>query len=136
MKLRTSHAHEEGGKREWSVSTTHFSGGGGVVRKLHGVRVTLDASGPVPVAGSAFELEAGLVLLAMGFTGPVRGGLLDELGVVLDSRGNVRVDEAYRTSAPKVFAAGDAKRGASLIVWAIAEGRRMAESIDRYLAVT
>jgi glutamate synthase (NADPH/NADH) small chain len=136
MKLRSSHAHEEGGKREWSVSTTHFSGDAGGVRKLHGVHVTLDKSGPVPVAGSAFELETELVLLAMGFTGPVRGGLLDELGVALDTRGNVKVDEAYRTSVSKVFAAGDVKRGASLIVWAIAEGRRMAEAIDRQLAHT
>ncbi|TAK01649.1 MAG: glutamate synthase subunit beta [Candidatus Manganitrophaceae bacterium] len=138
MQLRTSHAHEEGCKREWSVSTKAFLGKNGRVEKLQAVHVELktDAEGRtlfVEVPGSEFELQVDLVLLAMGFTGPVKKGLLADLGVKLDPRGNVAVDPNHRTSIEGVFAAGDMKRGASLIVWAIREGRDAAKGIDRYL---
>jgi glutamate synthase (NADPH/NADH) small chain len=133
MQLRTESAHEEGGLRDWSVSTVYFSGDEhGNVKKLHGIRV-----GPPPtfgpIAGSEFELDADLVLLAMGFTGPVRNGLLEELGIALDNRGNVQADANYMSSVPGVFAAGDTRRGQSLVVWAIAEGRKAARGIDEYL---
>ncbi|HET8760076.1 MAG TPA: glutamate synthase subunit beta, partial [Nitrospiria bacterium] len=139
MQLRSSHAHEEGCKREWSVSTTKLSGRNGRVEKLHAVRGEFekDAQGKtkmIEVPNSAFELNADLVLLAMGFTGPEKPGLLTDLGVPLDPRGNVSVDANYMSSVPGVFAAGDAKRGASLIVWAIAEGRKAAAGIERFLA--
>ncbi len=138
MQLRTSHAHEEGCKREWSISTTRFSGENGRVTKLHAIRVEFkkDAGGRmqmVEVPGSELVLNVDLVLLAMGFVHPVKQGLLADLGVKLDSRGNVAVDEDFMTSVDGVFAAGDMKRGASLIVWAIAEGRRAAAGIDKYL---
>jgi len=138
MQLRTSHAHEEGAQRDWSVATTAFSGDNGRVKRIHTVRVarrTL-ADGRTdfaPVAGSELEVEADLVLLAMGFTGVGRSRLLVELGVALDGRGNVASDQRYATSAEGVFAAGDARRGASLIVWAIQEGRDVAESITSWL---
>ncbi|HTT60590.1 MAG TPA: glutamate synthase subunit beta [Bryobacteraceae bacterium] len=133
MQLRTESSHEEGGHRDWSVSTTRFTGGEqGNVKQLHAVRV-----GPPPkfepVPGTEFTLEADLVLLAMGFLGPVRGGLLDSLGVKLDARGNVQANENYMTSVPGVFAAGDMRRGQSLVVWAISEGRQAARGIDQYL---
>jgi glutamate synthase (NADPH/NADH) small chain len=138
MMLRTSHAHEEGCQREWSVSTRRFSGKDGRVSRLHAVRVEMkaDAAGRtqfVETPGAEFELEADLVLLAMGFTGPVKEGLLTDLGVKLDARGNAAVDENQMTSVEGVFAAGDMKRGASLIVWAIREGRDAARGIDQYL---
>ncbi|WP_447979556.1 glutamate synthase subunit beta [Candidatus Nitrospira bockiana] len=133
MQLRTSHAHEEGCDRQWSVSTTAFSGRNGHVTKLHAQRVTFKDGKFVPIPNSEFELDVDLVLLAMGFTGPVKNGLLDRLGVAYDARGNVAVDEHFMTSVEGVFAGGDVKRGASLIVWAIAEGRKMAAGVDRYL---
>ncbi|MFL5508349.1 MAG: glutamate synthase subunit beta [Gemmatimonadaceae bacterium] len=138
MQLRTSHAHEEGTEREWSIATTAFSGENGRLKRLHGVRLEaqLLADGRTnfaPIAGSEFELEADLVLLAMGFTGPEKSKLLTDVGVALDSRGNVGTDGAHRTSVPGVFAAGDARRGASLIVWAIREGRDAADSIHSAL---
>lgn len=133
MQLRTSHAHEEGCDRQWSVSTTAFSGRNGHVTKLHGQRVSFKNGAFVPVPNTAFELEVDLVLLAMGFTGPVKDGLLDSLGVTYDARGSVAVDETFMTNVDGVFAGGDTKRGASLIVWAIAEGRKMAAGVDRYL---
>jgi glutamate synthase (NADPH/NADH) small chain len=138
MQLRTSHAHEEGCKREWSVSTQSFSGKNGQVEKLHAVRVEMksDSEGRPKMAeipGTEFELQVDLVLLAMGFTGPVKEGLLGELGVKLDGRGNVAVDKNHMTSIEGVFAAGDVKRGASLIVWAIREGRDAAKGIEQYL---
>jgi glutamate synthase (NADPH/NADH) small chain len=141
MQLRTSHAHEEGTERDWSVATTAFSGENGRVERLHGARLELQVGADgrteyARVAGTEFEIEADLVLLAMGFTGPVKSRLLVELGVELDGRGNIATDIAHRTSVPGVFAAGDAKRGASLIVWAIREGRDAAESIDRWLRVS
>ena len=141
MQLRTSHAHEEGCEREWSISTTSFSGAGGRVRELNAVRVVpgSDASGRptfTPVAGSDFTIRADLVLLAMGFTGPRRDGLLAELGVELARTGTVRTDDAHRTTVEGVFAAGDVRRGASLIVWAIREGRDVAASIHAHLTAS
>ena len=138
LQLRTSHAHEEGGAREWSVSTTAFGGEGGEVRRLHAVRVepfTADdgRSGFREMPDSAFTIEAELVLLAMGFTGPSKHRLLDDLGVQLTARGTVAADARHRTDVPGVFAAGDVTRGASLIVWAIREGRDAAEHVDAYL---
>lgn len=131
--LRMEAAHEEGGAREWSVLTTHFSGdSAGNVEKLHAVRV-----GPKPelvrVPDSEFFLETDLVLIAIGFSGPVRNGLLEQLALEFDYRGNLKTDAAFMTSVEGVFAAGDARRGQSLVVWAIAEGRRAAHHIDRYL---
>ena len=136
--LRSSTSHEEGGDRDWGISTTHFSGSGGKVEKLHAVRVRFsepDASGRrqlEPVAGSEFSIDADLVLLALGFLGPVREGMLGDLGVALSERGNVST-QGYATNVPGVFAAGDMRRGQSLVVWAIAEGRQAAAELDRYL---
>ena len=133
MQLRVESAHEEGGIRDWSVSTVKFTGdGNGNVRQLHAIRV-----GPAPrfepLPGTEFTLDADLVLLAMGFLGPVRNGLIDQLGVKLDKRGNVETNENHMSSVPGVFAAGDMRRGQSLVVWAIAEGRKAARGIDLYL---
>jgi glutamate synthase (NADPH/NADH) small chain len=134
MIYRVSSAHEEGGKRVYSVSTQEFLGGpDGRVRALRLVEVELSGGRFVPVPGTERELPATLVLLAMGFTGPQREGLLEQLGVDLDSRGNVARDGSYATSVPGVFVAGDMGRGQSLIVWAIAEGRSAAAAVDRYL---
>ena len=133
MQLRSSHAHEEGCDRQWSVSTTRFTGHNGQVTKLHASRVSFENGKFTPVPNSEVEMEADLVLLAMGFTGPVKHGLLDSLGVQYDARGNAAVDENCMTNVPGVFAGGDVKRGASLIVWAIAEGRKMAAGVDTYL---
>jgi glutamate synthase (NADPH/NADH) small chain len=138
MQLRTSHAHEEGTERDWSVATTAFSGENGRVKRIHAVRLERQVlsdgrSDFAQMPGSEFELEADLVLLAMGFTGPVKNQLLVDFGVELDSRGNIATDPAHRTSVPGVFAAGDAHRGASLIVWAIREGRDAADSISSWL---
>jgi glutamate synthase (NADPH) small chain len=133
MQLRIEGAHEEGGVRDWSLATTKFTGKGDV-QQLHGVRV-----GPPPkfepIPGTEFTMEADLVLIAMGFTGPVRGGMsmLDQLGVEIDSRGNVATDQNNMSSEPGIFAAGDMRRGQSLVVWAIAEGRKTAASVDAYL---
>jgi glutamate synthase (NADPH) small chain len=133
LQLRVEAAHEEGGVREWSVLTTHFSGDEqGNVNKLHCIRV-----GPKPalerMPGSEFYLDADLVLIAIGFSGPVRQGLLEQLRLAVDERGNMQTDPNYMTSVPGVFAAGDARRGQSLVVWAIAEGRKAAHHIDRFL---
>ena len=133
MQLRIESSHEEGGIRDWSVSTTHFTGDEqGRVRQLHGVRV-----GAPPkfegIAGSEFTMDADLVLLAMGFLGPVKNGMIEQLGVTLDGRGNVATDDRHMSSVPGVFAAGDMRRGQSLVVWAIAEGRRAAAGIDAWL---
>ena len=138
MKLRTSHAHEEGCVREWSVLTRSLSGSDGRVEKLHAIRVELEKGADgrmrfVEVAGSEMELEVDLVILAMGFTGPGRDALLQGLDLELDGRGNVAVGPDYQTSVEGIFAAGDVHRGASLIVWAIREGRDAAHAIDRYL---
>ena len=136
--FRVSSAHEEGGERLYSVSTERFSGdSSGRVALLHGVQVeTTTANGRLtvdPVAGSEFELPADLVLLAMGFVGPERGGLLDTLGVRITDRGTVWRDRDWMTSVPGVFVAGDMQRGQSLIVWAIADGRSCARGVDEYL---
>ena len=136
MKLRTSHAHEEGCDRQWSISTTKFSGHDGHVTKLHGQQVQFENGKFIPVSGSDFEMDVDLVLLAMGFTGPVQHGLLNDVGVAYGPRGSVAVDENFMTNVKGVFAAGDTKRGASLIVWAIAEGRKAAAGIQRYLLST
>ncbi len=133
MQLRVEGAHEEGGIREWSVATSKFKGDeNGNVKQLHGVRV-----GPPPkfepVPGTEFTMDADLVLLAMGFLGPVRNGMIEQLGVALDQRGNVSTDENYMSSVPGVFAAGDMRRGQSLVVWAIAEGRKAARGVDQFL---
>ena len=133
MQLRVEGAHEEGGAREWSVATTRFVGDGcGNLKQLQAIRV-----GPPPkfepLAGTDFSLDAELVLLAMGFLGPVREGLIEQLGVVLDQRGNIATDADYMSSVPGIFAAGDMRRGQSLVVWAISEGRNAAASVDRYL---
>ncbi len=133
MQLRVESSHEEGGLRDWSVSTVRFSGDEqGNVKKLHGVRVGAPPKFEA-IPGSEFELDVDLVLLAMGFTGPVRAGMLDQLGVALDTRGNVSTNATYMSSIPGVFAAGDTRRGQSLVVWAIAEGRKAARGVDEYL---
>jgi glutamate synthase (NADPH/NADH) small chain len=126
--LRVESSHEEGGDRNWAVQTTRFSGDGSV-SKLHYIRIG-------EAGGVEHSLDADLVLLAMGFTGPVRRGLLDHLGATLDGRGNLATadfEAPFQTSVTGVFAAGDARRGQSLVVWAIAEGRKAAAAIDRYL---
>jgi glutamate synthase (NADPH/NADH) small chain len=134
LKLRTSSSHEEGAERDFAVMTKAFLGHGGVAKALQCVRVDQRMQ---PLPGTEFELRADLVLLAMGFTGPVRDGLLDALGVSIDGRGNVAADtKEYKTSIDKVFACGDARRGQSLVVWAIREGRQAAHSIDRFLSGT
>ncbi|MGP0594939.1 glutamate synthase subunit beta [Nitrospira sp. T9] len=133
MQLRTSHAHEEGCDREWSIATTKFSGEKGHLTRLHATRVNFENGKVVPVPGAEIKMDVDLVLLAMGFTGPVKNGLLDSFGLQYDPRGNVAVDEHFMTNVDGVFATGDTKRGASLIVWAIAEGRKSAAGIHRYL---
>jgi glutamate synthase (NADPH/NADH) small chain len=131
--LRSETSHEEGGERIWSISTLEFLGDeNGHVRALRTTRV-----GPPPkfepLPGTEEVYEAELVLLAMGFTGPVKNGLLEQLGVEFDARGNVKADENFMTSVPGVFAAGDVRRGQSLVVWAIAEGRKAAEGVHEWL---
>jgi glutamate synthase (NADPH/NADH) small chain len=127
--LRVESSHEEGGKRDWAVMTSRFTGDEkGNVRKLHATRV-----GPppefAPVAGTEFTIDCDLVLVAMGFTGPVPGGMIEQLGVELDARGNVKTED-FMSSVPGVFAAGDMRRGQSLVVYAIAEGRQAARAVD------
>ncbi len=143
IKLRTSSSHEEGCDRDWAIATKEFTGSNGKVEKLKAVRVEWRDGKMQEVAGSEFEMKADLVLLAMGFMGPTQKGLLQQfaaLGVTKDARQNVNahVDDtaaalAYQTANPKVFAAGDMRRGQSLIVWAIREGRQCARSVDAYL---
>jgi len=131
LKLRISSSHEEGVTREFAVLTQKFSGENGHVKKLHCVHVDPKFQ---PVPGTEFEIKADLVLLAMGFVHPVHEGMLKALDVALDNRGNVSADTtAYLTSVPKVFAAGDIRRGQSLVVWAIREGRQCAHAVDKFL---
>jgi glutamate synthase (NADPH/NADH) small chain len=131
LKLRISSSLEEGAKRDFAVLTQKFSGENGQVKKLHCVHVDAKFQ---PVAGTEFEIEADLVLLAMGFVHPVHEGMLKSLDVALDQRGNVSADtNAYVTSVPKVFTAGDMRRGQSLVVWAIREGRQCAHAVDKFL---
>jgi glutamate synthase (NADPH/NADH) small chain len=131
LKLRTSSSHEEGAKRDFAVMTQKFTGADGQVQKLHCVHVDERMK---PVIGTEFEVDADLVLLAMGFVHPVHEGMIAELELTLDARGNVKADTlAYQSSNPKVFAAGDMRRGQSLVVWAIREGRQAAHAVDKYL---
>ena len=132
LQLRTESAHEEGGIRDWSINSIKFTGDEhGNVKQLHALRV-----GPPPrfeaIAGSEFTLDADLVLLAMGFLGPVRHGMIEQLGVALDNRGNVATTN-YMSSVEGIFAAGDMRRGQSLVVWAISEGRKAAAAVDQWL---
>jgi glutamate synthase (NADPH/NADH) small chain len=133
LQLRTESSHEEGGTREWSVNSIKFTGDeNGNVQQVHAVRV-----GPPPkfepVAGSEFTLDVDLVLLAMGFLGPVRSGMIEQFGLELDNRGNVATNN-YQSSVENIFAAGDMRSGQSLVVRAINEGRRAAEAVNEYLA--
>ena len=138
-KLRTSSSHEEGCERMWSVATKSFEGKDGKVTAVNAVKVewTQDENGRwnmSEVEGSEFQIKADLVTLAMGFVHPIHEGMIEQLGLDLDATGNVQADtEDYETSIPKVFAAGDMRRGQSLIVWAIREGRRAARSVDKFL---
>ena len=137
-RLRTSTSHEEGCERRWSVSTTSFEGSNGHLERLCAVDVEwayVDGRWQMnEVDGSSFELRADLVLLAMGFVSPVHEGLLEQLEVATDQRGNVAANESdYATTVPGIFAAGDMRRGQSLVVWAIREGRQCARAVDEYL---
>ncbi len=133
MQLRTEGAHEEGGLRDWAINSIRFTGDDhGNVKQVHAVRV-----GPPPkfeaVEGSEFTTDVDLVLLAMGFLGPVRNGMIEQLGLALDNRGNVATTD-FQTSVEGIFAAGDMRRGQSLVVWAIAEGRSAAAAVNKFLA--
>ena len=135
-RLRTSSSHEEGAERDWSIATKTLIGEGGKVKALKAVKLDWTSGRPVEVPGSEFELPADLVLLAMGFTAPV-ASVLEAFGVEKDARGNVRAEtegaSAYRTSVDKLFTAGDMRRGQSLVVWAIREGRQCARAVDQFL---
>lgn len=135
-KMRTSSSHEEGCERDWAVATKRLEGKNGKVEKLIAARVEWKDGKMVEVAGSEFELKADLVLLAMGFVSPVNS-VLEAFGVDKDARGNAKAttdgDGCYQTSVPKVFAAGDMRRGQSLVVWAIREGRQCARAVDEFL---
>ncbi|TBR17837.1 glutamate synthase subunit beta [bacterium] len=139
MLLKTSSSHEEGGERQWEISTKRFTGENGRLAKISCVKVDFsnkdDKGCPVmkEVAGSEFEVEADLVILALGFFSPEHNGLLNDLKVEFDGRGNVKTDENYMSSVKGVFSAGDMHRGQSLVVWAIHEGRSAAKAIDSYL---
>jgi glutamate synthase (NADPH/NADH) small chain len=137
--LRTSPAHEEGGSRDYSILTKGFFGEDGVVKKLSGIRLDWSERGdggrPImqELPGTEFEIETDLVLLALGFLHPEQEGMLEDFGVEMDPRGNVKTSNDRMTSVDKVFVAGDMSRGQSLVVWAIAEGREAAHQIDKYL---
>ena len=139
MTLRTSSSHEEGGERDYNVLTKKFSGINGSLKKLHGIRLEWgkpDESGRpkmIEVEGSEFELDADLVLLAMGFLHPEQNGMLKDLSLELDPRGNVKTDINKMTNISGIFAAGDMARGQSLVVWALAEGREAARGVDQFL---
>jgi glutamate synthase (NADPH/NADH) small chain len=137
LKMRTSSSHEEGCERDFAVATKELVGDNGKVKALKAVRVEWKDGRMSEVAGSEFELKADLVLLAMGFVAPVKQGLLEQLAVDLDARNNVKATTdgagCYATSVPKVFAAGDMRRGQSLVVWAIREGRQCAREVDAFL---
>jgi glutamate synthase (NADPH/NADH) small chain len=134
LKMRTSSSHLEGAERDFAVATQKFAGVDGHVKTLHCARIDAKFK---PIAGTEFEIEADLVLLAMGFVHPLHEGMVKSLGVALDQRGNVSADtNAYLTSVPKVFAAGDMRRGQSLVVWAIREGRQCAHAVDKFLMGT
>ncbi len=137
--LKTTTSHQEGGERQWSVLTKRFLGGGGLVKKLSCVKVEFEQGKAQAcpamreIKGSDFEIEADMVILALGFLHPEHSGLLSQISVELDERGNVKTKEDYMTSVEKVFSAGDMRRGQSLVVWAISEGRRAAHFMDKYL---
>jgi glutamate synthase (NADPH/NADH) small chain len=131
--FRTSSAHEEGGDREYCVMTKSFTGKNGHVTQLHAVRVEFEGRNLKEIPGTEFTLDVDLVLLAMGFLGPERNGMLEELGVAINERGNVATNPEKMTSVPGIFAAGDMARGQSLVVWAIREGRQAAQFVDKYL---
>ena len=139
LKLRTSSSHLEGAERDWSVATKAFYGNGGTVKGLELVRNQWDSGtdgqmSMVETANSRFTLDADLVLLAMGFVHPQHAGMIEDSGVELDNRGNVKANiEDYKTSRKNIFVAGDMRRGQSLVVWAISEGRKAARSVDSYL---
>jgi len=134
LKLRSSSSHAEGCERDWAVATKSFEGKDGKVTALNAVRLEWGPDGMKEVPGSEFQIKADLVLLAMGFVNPVHEGMLNAFGLEYDARGNVNADtETYATSIDKVFAAGDMRRGQSLVVWAIREGRQCARAIDEYL---
>ncbi|UCD68244.1 MAG: glutamate synthase subunit beta [Betaproteobacteria bacterium] len=139
IKLRTSSSHEEGCNRDWSVTTKRFEGRNGKVERLVAARMQWKKGSDgrmqmSEIPGSEFEVRADLVLLAMGFVSPVHAGVIEQLALECDQRGNVKADtEVYRTSHPRVFAAGDMRRGQSLVVWAIREGRQCARAIDEAL---
>jgi glutamate synthase (NADPH/NADH) small chain len=131
--LRTSTSQEEGADRDWSVSTRAFRGEEGRVVALEAQRAVLEGGRVKPLPGTEVSVPCELVLLAMGFVGPERHGVVEQLGLALDARGNVRTDASGATSAAGIFAAGDAARGQSLVVWAIADGRRVAAGVDAWL---
>jgi glutamate synthase (NADPH/NADH) small chain len=144
MILRTSSSHEEGEtsgrlKRDWAIATKNLEGKDGKLTHLHGVRLdwTMPSNGGRPeskeIPGTEFSMDADLILLAMGFLGPEPDGMLAQLDVKLDGRGNVDTAGGYQSSVPGVFAAGDMRRGQSLVVWAIAEGRQCAKAVDTWL---
>ena len=136
LQMRSESSHEEGGLREWAIGTTHFSGDeNGNVKQLHGIRVAPPPKFE-PLPGTEFTLDADLVLLALGFTGPVKPGMVEQFGVNLDARSNIATDANYMSSVPGIFAAGDMRRGQSLVVWAISEGRKAAAGVDKFLMGT
>ena len=134
MKLRTSTSHEEGASRDWAILTKRVVGKNSQVTGLECVRVEWVGGQMQEIAGSEFTLQADLILLAMGFTGPKKQGLVDQAKVALDARGNVAANVIdYQTSDPRIFACGDMRRGQSLVVWAIREGRHAARAVDEML---
>ena len=138
MIFKSSSSHEEGGEREWSVLTKKFIGDLGRVKKLSCVKVELvkgNSGCPLmhEIKGSEFEVDADLIILALGFLHPEKKGLIEELALDLDPRGNVKTNDDFMTSSSSVFSCGDMRRGQSLVVWAISEGRRAAHYIDKYL---
>ncbi len=136
LKMRTSSSHEEGCERDWAIGTKEFIGENGKLKAIRAVRLEWKDGRMSEVPGLEFEIQADLVFLAMGFTGPV-GGILDAFGVVKDARGNAKAttegEGCYATNAAKVYAAGDMRRGQSLVVWAIREGRQCAREVDLFL---
>ena len=137
MKLRTSSSQEEGCERDWSVMTKRFLGIGGQLTALECARVEWVDGRPREIVGSEFQIKADLVLLAMGFLGPRKTGMIEQSGVALDERGNVKADTVgYVSSQEGVFSCGDMRRGQSLVVWAIREGRQCARAVDLHLMGT
>jgi glutamate synthase (NADPH/NADH) small chain len=136
MKLRTSSSHDEGCVRDWAIATKEFIGENGVLKAVKAVRIEFKDGNMIEIPGSEFEIKADFVFLAMGFTNPL-AQVLDAFGVEKDARGNAKANtegaDCYQTSVKKVFAAGDMRRGQSLVVWAIREGRQAARAVDEFL---